>query len=230
MAMPSGTAKTLARMKPPSTRQTVMPMSWMKPYSVNSSQPSLTIVMGLARKVGDTKPPSVNAAQTATNRMKKPTPSSQRARALTGSRGTRRRRRPGEVAGVAGASAGACAEWVVINQIRIAGERGVARRRRDRSHTLGRAAANPLLYKACVKRDGVVFGRLADDPGLEQDLGRLLHEFGQFACKEGLVCRAILPAQEPGRLLELLARLLDCSTHDFVGLFRVRLDHFQGLE
>src|SRR5690606_34261229 len=191
MAMPSGTAKTLARMKPPSTRQTVMPMSWMKPYSVNSSQPSLTMVMGLARKVGDTKPPRVKAAQTATNRMKKPTPSTQRARALTGSRGTRRRRRPGEVAGIAGASAGACAEWVVINQVRIAGEGGRARRRRDRGHTLSRAAANPLLYKACVKRDGVVFRCLANDAGLEQDFSRLLHEFRQFAGKEGLVCRTV---------------------------------------
>jgi hypothetical protein len=54
MAMPSGTAMTAARAKPPNTRHTVMPMSWMKLNSVNSSQPSCAIVTGLARNVGET--------------------------------------------------------------------------------------------------------------------------------------------------------------------------------
>ncbi len=54
MAMPSGTATSAARTKPPSTRHTVMPMSCRKPNCVNSSQPSRTMVIGLARKVGDT--------------------------------------------------------------------------------------------------------------------------------------------------------------------------------
>ena len=39
--MPSGTATIVASTKPPNTRHTVMPMSWMKLYSVKSSQPSL---------------------------------------------------------------------------------------------------------------------------------------------------------------------------------------------
>ena len=54
MAMPSGTAMTVASTKPPNTRHTVMPMSWMKLNSVNSSQPSRAMVTGLARKVGET--------------------------------------------------------------------------------------------------------------------------------------------------------------------------------
>ena len=54
MAMPKGTAMTAASTKPPNTRHTVMPMSWMKLNSVNSFQPSSAMVSGLARKVGET--------------------------------------------------------------------------------------------------------------------------------------------------------------------------------
>ena len=95
MATPSGTATMAARMKPPSTRHTVMPMSCRKPNSVNSSQPSRAMVMGLARNVGETKPPSVKKAHTAKNITKNPTPRATRARALTGSSGARARRRRG---------------------------------------------------------------------------------------------------------------------------------------
>ena len=100
--MPSGTATMAASTKPPNTRHTVMPMSWMKLYSVKSSTPSLTIVTGLARKVGETKPPSVKKAQTTTKSTKKPRPSSQRARALTGSSGASARRRRGAASTAAG--------------------------------------------------------------------------------------------------------------------------------
>ena len=54
MAMPSGTATTVAMAKPPKTRQAVMPISVRKPRSVSSHQPSLSICTGLARKVGET--------------------------------------------------------------------------------------------------------------------------------------------------------------------------------
>ena len=98
-------------MKPPITRHTVMPMSCRKPYSVNSSTPSRAMVMGLARKVGETKPPSVTAAQTRKNSTKKATPSTHLAVGLTGSSGAMRRRRTG--AGAA-AGAGACGvAWVM---------------------------------------------------------------------------------------------------------------------
>ena len=78
-----------ARMKPPMTRQTVMPMSFRKLYSVNSSTPSLSMVSGLARKVGETKPPKVTADQISTNTTKKPVPSTHLAVGLTGSSGAR---------------------------------------------------------------------------------------------------------------------------------------------
>ena len=58
------------------------------------------MVTGLARKVGDTKPPSVKKDQTATNTTKKLNPSIQRARRLTGSSGASPRRRAGALAGV----------------------------------------------------------------------------------------------------------------------------------
>ncbi|GGH67476.1 hypothetical protein GCM10010975_37310 [Comamonas phosphati] len=51
------------------------------------------MVMGLARKVGETKPPSVTMAQTTTNSTKKPVPSSHFIAGLTGSSGTMRRLR-----------------------------------------------------------------------------------------------------------------------------------------
>ena len=95
MAMPSGTATMAAMVKPPTTRHTVMPMSCRKPNSVNRSHPSWTIVTGLARKVGDTKPPSVNTAHVATNSTKKATPSTHLVRVLTGSSGRSRRRGSG---------------------------------------------------------------------------------------------------------------------------------------
>ena len=85
--MPSGTATMAAMMKPPTTRQTVMPISPMKPKRVSSSQPSCTMVIGSARKVRETKPPSVAKAQAATNRTKKEMPSVTRVPWLTGSRG-----------------------------------------------------------------------------------------------------------------------------------------------
>src|SRR5256885_16293822 len=83
--------------RPP--RSTLFPYTTLfrsKPYSVNSSTPSRAMVMGLARKVGETKPPSVTAAQTRKNSTKKATPSTHLAVGLTGSSGAMRRRRTGD--------------------------------------------------------------------------------------------------------------------------------------
>src|SRR5262245_9939728 len=77
--MPSGTATSAASTKPPNTRQTVTPISSRKPCLVSSSQPSSSIVSGSARKVLDTKPPSVANAQAAKNRTKNKMPRKTRA-------------------------------------------------------------------------------------------------------------------------------------------------------
>ena len=49
-------------------------MSVAKPCSASSVQPERTIVIGSARKVFETKPPSVANAHTAKNRTKKEMP------------------------------------------------------------------------------------------------------------------------------------------------------------
>src|SRR5438270_7550145 len=87
--MPSGTPMAAARTKPPTTRQMVSPMSLMKPWCVRSVQPSRSIDAGSARKVGDTKPPKVAAAQTAKKSTKNATPSARRAPGVTGLRGVK---------------------------------------------------------------------------------------------------------------------------------------------
>src|SRR3954468_2657965 len=73
--------------KPPSTRHTVMPMSYRKPCLASRSTPERTIVSGSARKVLDTSPPKVTAAQAAKNTTKKARPSAIRAPGATGCSG-----------------------------------------------------------------------------------------------------------------------------------------------
>src|SRR5450755_3968350 len=80
--------------KPPKTRHTVMPMSQPKPCLVSSVQPETSIVSGSARKVFETKPPSVAAAQVATKTMKKATPRAMRVAGATGVSGFMRRPSP----------------------------------------------------------------------------------------------------------------------------------------
>src|SRR3546814_42892 len=86
--MPSGTAKTAAMMKPPSTRQTVTPISPAKPYSVNSETPASAAFSGSARNSGGTMPPSVTAAQAAMNSTKNRIPRTVRRPGETGLRGS----------------------------------------------------------------------------------------------------------------------------------------------
>ena len=52
-----------ANTHPPTTRQTVTPISPRKPNRVRRSHPSCSMVIGSARNVFDTKPPSVAKAQ-----------------------------------------------------------------------------------------------------------------------------------------------------------------------
>src|SRR3989442_14571710 len=61
-----------------------MPMSFAKPICVSKVQPEWTIVIGSARKVLLTKPPSVTAAHTSAKTTKKATPSAARALGATG--------------------------------------------------------------------------------------------------------------------------------------------------
>src|SRR5258708_27503960 len=82
--MPSGTPIAAARTKPPTTRQMVSAMSFMNPCCVSRIQPSRSIHAGSARKVCETKPPKVAAAQTAKKSTKNATPSAMRAPAVTG--------------------------------------------------------------------------------------------------------------------------------------------------
>src|SRR5258707_2856718 len=82
--MPRGTPIAAARTKPPTTRQMVSAMSFMKPCCVSRIQPSRSIDAGSARKVGETKPPKVAAAQTAKKSTKNATPSAMRAPGVTG--------------------------------------------------------------------------------------------------------------------------------------------------
>ncbi|MNI90221.1 hypothetical protein D3C73_1477150 [compost metagenome] len=77
-----------ARIKPPSTRITVIPMSVVKSKSVNSRMPSCTMLAGLARNVGETRPVKVTSAQTAKNSTKKQNPRNHRRREATGRKGT----------------------------------------------------------------------------------------------------------------------------------------------
>src|SRR3954467_11143985 len=77
--MPTRTANKGARTKPPMTRQIVMPMSVMKPCLLSSSQPSSSMVSGLARNVLETKPPNVADDHAATNSTKNRMPSMTRA-------------------------------------------------------------------------------------------------------------------------------------------------------
>src|SRR3990167_3611314 len=64
-----------------------MPMSVAKPISVSSVYPLRTIVIGSARKVFCTKPPSVATAHTAKNSTKKAMPSTTRVPGATGTSG-----------------------------------------------------------------------------------------------------------------------------------------------
>src|SRR3990167_9583001 len=64
-----------------------MPMSVAKPISVSSVYPLRTIVIGSARKVFCTKPPSVATAHTAKNSTKKAMPSTTRVPGATGTIG-----------------------------------------------------------------------------------------------------------------------------------------------
>ena len=68
----------------------------MKPNSANRLYPVASVAVGLFRNIAPTKPLAVSAAQTATNRTKKATPSATRARLDTGLRGcmARARERP----------------------------------------------------------------------------------------------------------------------------------------
>src|SRR6266850_5043351 len=86
--MPSGTPIATAMTKPPKTRQIVMPISRAKPWA-SRFQPSRSIVAGSARKVGDTRPPTVAAAHAAKNRTKNATPSAMRAPGVTGLSGVK---------------------------------------------------------------------------------------------------------------------------------------------
>src|SRR5512144_357492 len=85
--MPSGTAMIAARTNPPTTRQTVIPMSPTNPCSAKRLIPSRTIVRGSARNVFATKPPNVAADHTTTNRMKNRMPSATRVGDAIGLRG-----------------------------------------------------------------------------------------------------------------------------------------------
>jgi hypothetical protein len=96
---------TAAMRKPPTTRNTVMPMSSAKPISVSSTQPLFSMASGSARKVFCTKPPKVAMAHTATKSTKKLMPSAMRAPGLTGVKGFMRDLLRG--VGVAGAAAAA---------------------------------------------------------------------------------------------------------------------------
>src|SRR5258706_7073220 len=87
--MPRGTPIAAARTKPPTTRQMVSAMSFMKPCCVSRIQPSRSIDAGSARKVGETKPPKVAAAQTAKKSTKNATPSAMRAPGVTGLSGVK---------------------------------------------------------------------------------------------------------------------------------------------
>jgi len=87
IATPSGTAITAAIAKPPTTRNTVIPMSSPKPIFASSVQPDCSIASGSARKVFCTKPPKVATAQAATKTTKKDTPSAMRAPGETGTSG-----------------------------------------------------------------------------------------------------------------------------------------------
>jgi hypothetical protein len=87
MRMPSGTATSAASTNPPTTRQTVTPISARNPNRVMRIQPSCTMVIGSARNVLETNPPSVANAQAHTKRTKNEMPSAMRAPGLTGSRG-----------------------------------------------------------------------------------------------------------------------------------------------
>src|SRR5690606_7683974 len=100
-------------------------------------------VIGLARKVGDTKPPSVAMPHTTTKSTKKPSPSSVRADALMGSSGANTRRRTGGAGSGDAARAGAA--------------------------VIGGTCGKALLDIAGVEGGGVVFRCLADHAGLQQD-------------------------------------------------------------
>src|SRR5580765_2719586 len=67
-------------------------MSFAKPCSASSVQPDLTIAIGSARKVFGTRPPSVTAAHSAKNRMKKSSPRAERRPGLTSRSGFKRGR------------------------------------------------------------------------------------------------------------------------------------------
>src|SRR5258708_4843336 len=87
--MPRATPIAAARTKPPTTRQMVSAMSFAKPCCVRRVQPSRSIDAGSARKVGETKPPKVAAAQTAKKSTKNATPSAMRAPGVTGLSGVK---------------------------------------------------------------------------------------------------------------------------------------------
>src|SRR5215831_6783550 len=87
IATPSGSAIAAAITKPPSTRHTVIPMSCANPIFASRVHPLSTMVIGSARKVLGTKPPSVIAAHASTKSTKKLKPSPARTPGWTGSSG-----------------------------------------------------------------------------------------------------------------------------------------------
>ena len=72
------------------------------------------MVIGLAKKVGETKPPSVKNAQMAKNSTKNPRPSTRRVPGLTGSSGARPRRR-----GAAGSDVRACEAVALVAVVTV---------------------------------------------------------------------------------------------------------------
>ena len=134
------------------------------------------MVIGLAKKVGETKPPSVKNAQMAKNSTKNPRPSTRRVPGLTGSSGARPRRR-----GAAGSDVRAC-EAVAL----VAVFMGLP------------LVTKGLFDEAVVVHHAVVIRQFADHASLQQDGCGVFHELLQFAGKEFLVGRPVLPAQEGG--------------------------------
>ncbi len=76
-------------MNPPTTRNTVMPTSLMKPNSRNRFTPVRSVYSGSFRNMASIAPPKVAAAQTTKNRRKKLAPSRSRARCETGFSGSK---------------------------------------------------------------------------------------------------------------------------------------------
>src|SRR5581483_10060844 len=191
--MPSGTPTSAATTKPPTTRQTVMPMSMWKSCAATRFQPVTTVCQGSRRNSGVTQPPQVAAPQSPTNSTKNAMP-----RAIFAPRPT----------GTSG-----------VNMALPSSQRKTGRAIAFARPALPARLFRRLLHEARID-DGVEIDLRLDHAALEQHFLRLLEEGLDLAAEELLVRRLVLPAQIGLRLLERGRVLLHRRAHDAEGFLR----------